>query len=229
MSELFKRNRPLARAGTMIALLSATVISGCASMHRDHVTVGSVPQDYRTNHPISLTEREVTLDLVAQSGDLTKGEINTLEGFMQNYDGSSGETVRLMVPAGSANEAAAKRKASALSSALVKFGVSRGAIISVPYGVADASSVAPVRVAYTTLKAVTNACGRWPEDLGETSENRNYANFGCSYQQNLAAQVANPTDLLHPRKTTSIDPERRGTAIDDWQAGDSTFDQTITY
>lgn len=134
-----------------------------------------------------------------------------------------------MVPSGSSNEAAAQRKASALTAALVKLGVSRGAVATVPYGVADTAAVAPVRVAYTTMKAGTNACGRWPEDIAETSENRNYANFGCAYQQNLAAQVANPTDLLHPRKETSIDPARRGESIDNWQKGDIPFEKSINY
>lgn len=229
MSVKFVRNPPRALAGVSAILLAATLLPGCAAMKRDHVVVGSVPQDYRTNHPITISEREATLDLAAESGELTKGEVDTLEGFLGHYDGSSGSIVRIMVPEGSANQAAAQRKASALAAALVKLGVSRGAVMTVPYGVVDAGAVAPVRVAYTSLKAGTDACGRWPEDLGDTTENRNYANFGCASQQNLAAQVANPTDLLHPRKQTPIDASRRGTAIAGWQGGESTFDETINY
>jgi pilus assembly protein CpaD len=48
----------------------------------------------------------------------------------------------------------------------------------------------------------------------ETSENKHYADFGCSYQNNLAAQVANPADLLGPRKQTEIDAENRDKVID---------------
>lgn len=72
MSVLSERNRPLLRAGSAAVLLSAALLSGCAAMKRDHVIVGSVPQDYRTNHPIALSEREVTLDLPAESGSLTR-------------------------------------------------------------------------------------------------------------------------------------------------------------
>ena len=53
------------------------------------------------------------------------------------------------------------------------------------------------------MRAQTDKCGRWPEDILETSENKHYANFGCSYQNNLAAQIANPADLLGPRKQTA--------------------------
>jgi pilus assembly protein CpaD len=76
---------------------------------------------------------------------------------------------------------------------------------------------APVRVAYTAMKAQTGKCGRWPEDILESTENKHYANFGCSYQNNLAAQIANPSDLLGPRKQTTIDAERRGIVIDDYR------------
>ena len=64
------------------------------------------------------------------------------------------------------------------------------------------------------MKAQTDKCGRWPADLVETSENKHYADFGCSYQNNLAAQMANPADLLGPRKSTDIDAENRGAVID---------------
>ncbi|GAI42846.1 unnamed protein product, partial [marine sediment metagenome] len=33
-------------------------------------------------------------------------------------------------------------------------------------------------------------------------------------QNNLAAQIANPADLLGPRASTTIDAERRGKVID---------------
>ncbi len=61
------------------------------------------------------------------------------------------------------------------------------------------------------MRAQTDKCGRWPEDILETSENKHYANFGCSYQNNLAAQIANPADLLGPRKQTPIDAANRET------------------
>jgi pilus assembly protein CpaD len=64
------------------------------------------------------------------------------------------------------------------------------------------------------VKAQTDKCGRWPEDLLETSENKHYADFGCSYQNNLAAQMANPADLIGPRKQTPIDAANRSAVID---------------
>ena len=73
---------------------------------------------------------------------------------------------------------------------------------------------APIRVSYVAVRAQTNKCGRWPEDILDDPENKHYADFGCSYQNNLAAQVANPADLIGPRKQTPIDAENRMTVID---------------
>jgi pilus assembly protein CpaD len=84
----------------------------------------------------------------------------------------------------------------------------------VPYQAGSSEASAPVRVSFIAVRAQTDKCGRWPEDLVESSENKHYADFGCSYQNNLAAQMANPADLLGPRKQTTIDAENRGAVID---------------
>ena len=78
---------------------------------------------------------------------------------------------------------------------------------------------APVRVSFLAMRAQTNKCGRWPEDILDDYENKHYADFGCSYQNNLAAQVADPADLLGPRKQSPIDAENRGVVIGVYQDG----------
>ena len=87
----------------------------------------------------------------------------------------------------------------------------------------------PIRVTYTAIRAQTGKCGRWPADLMENSENKHWANFGCSYQNNLAAQVANPHDLIGPRRPTEIDAEKRGVAIDDYQTSVSDWAPETEY
>ena len=54
--------------------------------------------------------------------------------------------------------------------------------------------------------------------LATTSENKHYADFGCSYQNNLAAQIANPADLLGPRKLSEVDAENRSAVIDTYRS-----------
>ena len=58
--------------------------------------------------------------------------------------------------------------------------------------------------------------------MTDTSENKNYFNFGCASQQNLAAQIADPRDLLSPRGVDSIDAGRRTTVLDNYRRGEPT-------
>ena len=61
-------------------------------------------------------------------------------------------------------------------------------------------------MSYPKIAAVAGPCGLWPEDLGPSilnrrySENKEYYNFGCATQRNLAAMIDNPADLEQPRR-----------------------------
>src|SRR5438270_143079 len=70
-----------------------------------------------------------------------------------------------------------------------------------------------VRLAYSKIGAHTAECGPWPDQTARNPENRHYANYGCATQQNLAAMVANPLDLLYPRAMTPPDAVRRTAVI----------------
>ncbi|MEM1317919.1 MAG: CpaD family pilus assembly lipoprotein, partial [Pseudomonadota bacterium] len=75
-------------------------------------------------------------------------------------------------------------------------------------------------VSYHTVQASVERCGKWPEDLaGSNLDNRNWHNFGCANQNNMAAQIANPSDLVAPRGMTQADAERRNNVIEDYREG----------
>ena len=82
--------------------------------------------------------------------------------------------------------------------ALRKSGVASGNIITATYSAAGVDGTAPIRLSYRAMSAGTEPCGKWSGDLGDTTQNKHYENFGCASQNNLAAMVANPSDLLGP-------------------------------
>jgi pilus assembly protein CpaD len=211
-----RRNaRWLRRAAPVLAATAAILLTGCAS--RDSITVGSVPDDYRTNHPIVVGEKQEVLDLpvALDAHRATRGQRELVDGFLYRYERGSGAPVTIMAPIGSANAPAAASVAAELAGHIRRAGVRDVSIQN--YVVESAEASAPLRVTYVAIRAQTGKCGRWPADLTENSENRHWANFGCSYQNNLAAQIANPHDLIGPRRPTEIDAEKRGVAIDDYQ------------
>lgn len=222
MFDLFKNaagasssgRQPSLRAVSVLAIVATALLAGCAK--RDSITVGSVPDDYRTNHPIVIAEKEEVLDLPVSASDrgMTKQQRETLEGFLSGYDRSASPVLRIMTPSGAANEVAASYAANDFARMAKQSGIPASRLMITSYQAGSPDVSAPIRVSFTAMKAQTDKCGRWPEDIANTEDNKHYANFGCSYQNNLAAQIANPADLLGPRKETTIDAERRGQVID---------------
>jgi pilus assembly protein CpaD len=189
-------------------------------MGRQSVVVGAVPDDYRTNHPIIVAEQERTVDIPVGTGDreLTTSMREIVRGAAHSYRSSASGAVRIMVPVGSANAGAASVLSGQIARILQQEGVPRDRILSSPYSVSSPDDAAPIRIAYLAITASTEKCGRWPEDLVvNTTENKNWANFGCASQSNLAAQIANPGDLIAPRGMSPIDAERRSTVIETYR------------
>jgi pilus assembly protein CpaD len=224
------KSRHITAPVTASVLLATSLLAGCASMKRDHIEVGSIPDDYRTNHPIVLQEHEETLDIPVATTDrkLTVPFRDTIDGFATAYARSGSGAILVHIPVGSANEAAAHRISKEVIAHLQKSGAA-GGYITVDRYPAGTNDAAPLRLTYRSMAAQTGKCGRWPEDILQNTENKHYANFGCSYQNNLAAQIANPADLLQPRGSADIDAARRGKVINDWRGGNTPLVRNIQY
>ncbi|MBM3089768.1 pilus assembly protein CpaD [Ensifer sp. T173] len=208
--------RHLRRAA--ILLVAAGLLVGCGT--KDNLSTGSIPDDYRTRHPIVLAEGERTIDIPIASGDrrLTQGTRDVISGFGADYRNSSTGVVQIMLPRGSANSHAAQAMRKEIRGVLVAAGVPAKRLIEAGYEAGPMGDAAPVRLSYVAITAQTGPCGEWPEDVAlNTIQNRNYYNFGCASQSNLAAQISNPTDLLGPRQMSPIDAEQRGQVITDWR------------
>ncbi|MGB3386786.1 MAG: CpaD family pilus assembly protein [Pseudaminobacter sp.] len=210
--------KPHRWAGPLLAVAAVALLAGCAN-RSDSITVGAIPDDYRTNHPIVIAEKDQVLDLPVGASDrgMTKMQQVALQGFLADYDRSAAPVLTILVPAGTPNAVAAGEAGRDFARLARAKGVPAGRVHISSYQPVTLEVSAPIRVTYAAMKAQTGQCGRWPEDLAQTSENKHYANFGCSYQNNLAAQIANPADLLGPRQQTTIDAENRGRVIDDYR------------
>ncbi len=215
--------------GSLLAVATVALLAGCAN--RDSITVGSIPDDYRTNHPIVIAEKNQTLDIPVGIGDrgITRGQKITFEGYLQNYDRQAAPTLTIMTPSGGANDAAASHAARGLMNIAMKAGVPKNRISITNYQSDYPEASSPIRVVYSAMRAQTGRCGSWPEDIADTTDNKHYANFGCSYQNNLAAQIANPADLLGPRKQTEIDAENRNVVIDQYRLPPRVWSPVTTY
>ena len=146
---------------------------------------------------------------------LTRGQSEVIAGFAAEYQRSSKGIIQIVTPNGALNSGAAASAAGEIRQLLVRMGVPKNMIVQNSYPAGDYGTSAPVRLSYVAIAAQTGPCGEWPEDMTlNTVENKNYYNFGCASQRNLAAQIADPNDLLGPRRMTPADAEQRGQAME---------------
>lgn len=79
-----------------------------------------------------------------------------------------------------------------------------------------------IRVGFLRYAAEPLKCGQRWENLTATRNNTAYDNFGCSMAANLAAQVANPEDLIRPRDMDPADTGRRDAVLGKYRKGEVT-------
>jgi len=214
--------RRLLLAGSLVA--AALALGGCANHSSQHFTVGSTTDNYKTRHPIIIDEKEHTHDVPVASDafDLPLSHASAVEGFADRFLTSANGRILVMVPKGSSNQRAARRIADKVVRTLEKRGIPAHRVQMVSYDAHAHGATAPVRLSYSAIKASVEGCGKWKKDLTSSSENKNYHNFGCATQNNLAAMIANPADLLGPRGMSSVDAARRGNVIEGYRSGEST-------
>ena len=111
----------------------------------------------------------------------------------------------IAVPSGSPNESAAVHAVGDMRRMISGYGFSESNVAIEPYHERRDAS-APIRLSYLRYVAEAPECGHWPTNLAEDYRNLPYPNFGCAQQHNLAAQIANPADLLGPRTMEPADP-----------------------
>jgi pilus assembly protein CpaD len=224
--------RKLPAGGFLAGAVLSVALSGCGA-DRVVTNFGRDPSDYRDRHPIVITDKNRTLDIFvgANSGPLDPRQRQDLSAFAQEFRQHGEGIMTAFVPVGSTNPAADARGIETIRAAL---GGSRGYVpLSVQtYMVEDPSLAAPIRLSFAELAArVPHSCGRWPKDLSgsttrEAIENEQYWNFGCAYQQNIAAQIADPIDLVRPHVEDRIDVVKRSNEITKLRQGQ---DPATTY
>jgi pilus assembly protein CpaD len=211
-------------AGAALVALGA-LSAGCSTITGE---VKPADFDYRERHPIMISEEPEILEMrVGMNGPAVSREIEAaIADYAQEYRYQGTGNITIQVPTGSANEIAAGSTGRAVHYALVRAGVPQSHITVAPYPVGDHSEVAALRLSYLRVKAVAPRCGIWPEVHPSDFSNTPMHNHGCATQQNLAAMVANPADLVRPTPIGVANGKRRAKVITDFGNGAETKSDT---
>jgi pilus assembly protein CpaD len=221
------RNRAFRMAG---ALVGIAVALGACTHTGDEVTTSSIPDDYRQRHPIVVeeTNRSVVIFVGQARGGLSASQRADVMGLAETWLREGTGAIVVDVPTDTPNAAAATDAFREVQSLVAAAGVPPRGIVVHRYHPENPRQLATIRLNYPKISAVAGPCGLWPEDLGPSIkdksylENKQYYNFGCAYQRNMAAMVDNPSDLVQPRSETPAYTTRRTEAFEKYRKGTST-------
>ena len=206
----------------LVALLSVGV-AACASTNRAE-TVAAVPDDYRVNHPITIEETLATLDIPVgmETRYLPRGMNDNIAGFAREFMQSGSSILAIVMPSGSGNSYAIGAVAVQIEQVFLDAGVPLASIQYRSYPSSASETNAPIRLAFARISANAGPCGPWTDNVSRNFRNEHYEAFGCATQNNLAATVSNPLDLLYPRVMPPPNAARRDTVLGAYQDGDPT-------
>jgi len=87
------------------------------------------------------------------------------------------------------------------------------------------SADAPIVMTYSLYQATPSACGNWTANYAYAPLNHETPDLGCATQNNLAAEIENPRDLVVARDVKPGDQARRAYVLDQYRKGQITSSQ----
>jgi pilus assembly protein CpaD len=213
---------PVGKKLLAVSLL-AVALAGCKSTEEPGAHVaGWTLVDPSQRHPILVSQEPagISVRVARGSSGLSPAQKEQIARFLERYRGSDVGNSKLVVavPSGSPNETSVVRAVGAIRAMIASYSYSDSNVVIEPYHEPRDSS-APIRLSYLRYVAQGPECGLWPTNLAREERNLHYPNFGCAQQHNLAAQIANPADLVGPRTMEPSDAERRSVVFDRYRQG----------
>ena len=196
-------------------LAAATALAACASTgNKPEKTAVTPTQQYS----IEVREAADQVGFSIHPGGLSLKQRAALVAFADRWrEAPQAGDIVVQAPAG--GDEAAGRERDEIATALRAVGIPGERIRSGDY---QGAAGAPVLASFTRLEAHGPDCRAGWDDLSATGANRASTHFGCAEVANLAAQIADPRDLLAPAPTTAADAGRRDTVIGKYRTGQIT-------
>jgi pilus assembly protein CpaD len=221
------RHRALALLGALAGL--SVALGGCNYTSGEVVTA-SVPDDYRLRHPIAVeeTNHSIVIFVGHARGGLSASQRADVMGLARTWVREGTGAIVADVPVDTANARAAASAFHEIQAVLAAGGVPAHGIALHQYHPDDPQTLPTIRLSYPKISAVAGPCGLWPADIGPSvldpgyNQNKQYYNFGCANQRNLAAMIDNPADLEQPRSETPSYTARRSEAFEKYRKGEPT-------
>ncbi len=143
-----------------------------------------------------------------------------LSDFVARWREANGGVVLIKTPADAVDAEQAKSMAYAVQTQLQVLGVPSERLQLASYPSGDGRG--PVLASFQRLTAVGPDCSGGWDNLTSTMGNEPYKHFGCALTANLAAQIADPRDLVSPPRLAPADNTRRQVVLGKYREGKPT-------
>jgi pilus assembly protein CpaD len=217
--------RNFAKTAYAAAALAALGLfaAGCSSpMVNGQVDVAQGTKKF----PISVEPQMASIGVRIDPGlrRLDPAESVRVQNFADQWKEKGQGVITVSAPQGSPNQRAGEAAMHQTVTLLTKAGVPSHMISRTAYPASEMPGEPPVTLSFLSLTAVSADCASlgWPDNLGFSPTNVPWENFGCATQNNFAAMVSNPRDLVEPRAMGDADAMRRLKVIETYRKGEAT-------
>jgi pilus assembly protein CpaD len=207
---------------TAAALGLAASLAACATTVPGEDKHADLPTE-RFEPKVTSKPEEVLLAVHAQG--LSPRQAEALAKLHDYWLEDDGGVIGVQAPTDGVDPSAAYRMSEAARSYLISRGVPPDKIEVVGYDPVPGDSgdgPPPLKVGYLRYHAEIPQCGKVWTNISRSWNNDVQPNFGCAVSANLAAQVADPADLLGPRPMAPQDATRRQEVLDKYRKGEVT-------
>lgn len=202
-----------APAAFALALAGSLVLAACAA----GPSVRPEPLTPTSRWALRVEPGLDRIALAVREDGLSPAQAAALDALTARHGHRGVGAISVAAPEG--EDPAAARTAWNVRDALMARGLPAEAIRMAGYAAPDPR--APVIVSFETVEARVPTCGRAWEDLSANA-NRTPNNFGCALTANMAAQIADPRDILQPRAMPAQDSHRAVVVFDNYRQGRQT-------
>lgn len=211
------------RTLSILMLLALTACARAFNGAEDSIAV-------EDRYPITVNPDTATLEVVVLPGQrsLDATDATSIGSFISEYKMRGHSLMQVSLPRGSRNASSAERVYKQVRGEFSKRGLSDAYVETTAYQASPDEDSAPIIMTFTRYVAETTKCGNWSDSMAWSPDNKPWANFGCATQNNLAAMMEDPHDLVAPRGMSPSDPERRTIVFDKYRNGEVTASQRAT-
>lgn len=168
------------------------------------------------------TTAELKIGTVVSGEKLGAFERDAVKTFATSYQQEGHGAVIISRPSNGPDDISAMRAAADARAVMLAEGVDASAIAEGTYDGTGARA-APLIISYRTYNATVPNCpdmSHW--DFADGYTNSALPSFGCAVAVNLAAMIANPSDLVGVQAMDPADAARRSVVLTKYRTGEKT-------